>query len=1471
MLKSGQKRPTTPNKTRSAIGSPESADHWRQGVRETVLTARPDGSLNFSIHGGSDNGEFAYVSDIVQNKVNYVSGNLNEGDVVLEIQGQKVAGYTQRDVVAWLNHCCRNGNPVTLKTIDAASITKDLRQFLNTRFQKGSVDHDLQNTIRDNLYLRTVPVTTRVPRDGEVNGVDYTFLSAEEFMELERSGNLLESGIYEGNHYGTPKPSKEAPVSPPQSSGSNLNLNSVGVFGTLFPGAHPSSEGKRKRNRSNVEAMAAKNNMEPEPVAGNVLDGYNSSGDQVPTDPPSYYHSGEGPESLHADLGPLPPNWEKAYTDRGEVYFIDHNSGTSHWLDPRLSKFQKKSLEECLDDELPYGWEKIDDPHYGTYYIDHVNRRTQYENPVIQAKRAAQDSGVTGSSEVEDGSYSQYRKPQNSQSSRTSGNGHSSTSKRSNNFERAFFTRNPNELQGERITTTLIKSSRGLGFTIVGGDDTEEEFLQIKSVVPKGPAWLDGKLQTGDVLVYVNETCVLGFTHHDMVSVFQSIAPNETVTLEVCRGYPLPFDPNDPNTEVVTTVAVNAPDTFAVDASVYMDQDGNLKNEGYNFLDVSSDITHTHNGSEDLVNSSVKSVPDLCSSEKIKNIQRPSSTDVLLSDMSGDGVADFDENSTKPEYITIMIVKGAMGFGFTIADSAYGQKVKKILDRQRCKNLMEGDILVDINGINLRNMSHGEVVQVLKDCARNQEATVTVQRGGPGSPTKNKSRKKDDAVGNRKNVYKDTVGGMYRSKTPTAELYSTQQKEVIPNRPKTPLVDTRNRPKTPTDRRPWSPSETDGSAVDPSANNVDDSRFTNERKCDENGVDLSSSVQSPSSPLTPYLQENYKTAFPYPEHYDPRHEAARSPLTNLSDHLISTTLQESGSIRPGDYSRSRSPGNEIDVDQIQQREVWAKLHGHYDYKNSGDSYSENSPHSPGVFSSSVGDVQNDCSPSSDYLRHYVSHPYYNGYSGGQYDQGYSYGYGEVQTTSAYLQHKDFAYSQQMSGYSSQSHLIPGTSIHHPAFYTSDPANKRKESTSFEHEQPHPSNVTRYPRDLRWVGLGQGVRIYPAGPDMEWVETLVTLVRQETGFGFRIVGGTEEGSQVSIGHIVPGGAADLDGRLCTGDEIVSVDSQSVLSTSHHHVVQLMGKAAANGRVVLGIRRRIPSQDVAAHSRPEAGYPYDVTVTRRENEGFGFVIISSVNKAGSTIGRIIEGSPAERCGQLHVGDRILAVNHIDIMNMHHGDIVNLIKDSGYTVTLTIGPPVDDTSSTASVSQRDDDVLGGEDEQYHAVELSRGTRGFGFSIRGGREFQNMPLFVLQIAENGPAALDNRLKIGDQIIEINGINTKNMTHAEAIEIIRNGGPSVRLLVRRGGKVPPPPPVGEPSGGLGSGAAASPPSGCPPTHGQPAGLRPSSVLAQQQQPAQPASQPPSQQQQQQQQPQQQQNGGRNGDPVYWDHRYNQS
>ena len=49
----------------------------------------------------------------------------------------------------------------------------------------------------------------------------------------------------------------------------------------------------------------------------------------------------------------------------------------------------------------------------------------------------------------------------------------------------------------------------------------------------------------------------------------------------------------------------------------------------------------------------------------------------------------------------------------------------------------------------------------------------------------------------------------------------------------------------------------------------------------------------------------------------------------------------------------------------------------------------------------------------------------------------------------------------------------------------------------------------------------------------------------------------------------------------------------------------------------------------------------------------------------------------------------------------------------------------------------------DTYHEIELHRGSRGFGFSIRGGREFNGMPLSVLNIAKGGPADMDGRLMV--------------------------------------------------------------------------------------------------------------------------------
>lgn len=51
-------------------------------------------------------------------------------------------------------------------------------------------------------------------------------------------------------------------------------------------------------------------------------------------------------------------------------------------------------------------------------------------------------------------------------------------------------------MKGTFLSTTLKKSNMGFGFTIIGGDEPDE-FLQVKSVIPDGPAAQDGKMETG--------------------------------------------------------------------------------------------------------------------------------------------------------------------------------------------------------------------------------------------------------------------------------------------------------------------------------------------------------------------------------------------------------------------------------------------------------------------------------------------------------------------------------------------------------------------------------------------------------------------------------------------------------------------------------------------------------------------------------------------------------------------------------------------------------------------------------------------------------------------------------------------------------------------------------------------------------------------------------------------------------------
>ena len=75
---------------------------------------------------------------------------------------------------------------------------------------KGTV---LSRLFEDKQYVYSVSATTRAPRPGEVDGVNYHFLTREEFEARIESGAMLEYTEYCGNYYGTPKKETEQVLS----------------------------------------------------------------------------------------------------------------------------------------------------------------------------------------------------------------------------------------------------------------------------------------------------------------------------------------------------------------------------------------------------------------------------------------------------------------------------------------------------------------------------------------------------------------------------------------------------------------------------------------------------------------------------------------------------------------------------------------------------------------------------------------------------------------------------------------------------------------------------------------------------------------------------------------------------------------------------------------------------------------------------------------------------------------------------------------------------------------------------------------------------------------------------------------------------------------------------------------------------------------------------------------------------------
>ncbi|XP_054644640.1 discs large homolog 1-like protein isoform X7 [Dunckerocampus dactyliophorus] len=226
---------------------------------------------------------------------------------------------------------------------------------------------------------------------------------------------------------------------------------------------------------------------------------------------------------------------------------------------------------------------------------------------------------------------------------------------------------------------------------------------------------------------------------------------------------------------------------------------------------------------------------------------------------------------------------------------------------------------------------------------------------------------------------------------------------------------------------------------------------------------------------------------------------------------------------------------------------------------------------------------------------------------------------------------------------------------------------------------------------------------------------IKLVKGPKGLGFSIAGGVGNqhvpgDNSIYVTKIIEGGAAQKDGRLRIGDKLVAVNGSCLEEVSHEEAVAALKstpdvvylRVAKHSSVF--INENFPPPDVTNSYPPHQDNhvsPYmsgsqsvspaplttpryspmprsltvDDEVTReprrvmlqRGSTGLGFNIVGGEDGEGIFISFILAGGPADLCGELHKGDRILSVNGVDLSSATHEQAAAALKNAGQTVTI------------------------------------------------------------------------------------------------------------------------------------------------------------------------------------------------------------
>uniref|UniRef100_A0A3B4BFC7 PDZ domain-containing protein n=1 Tax=Periophthalmus magnuspinnatus TaxID=409849 RepID=A0A3B4BFC7_9GOBI len=179
---------------------------------------------------------------------------------------------------------------------------------------------------------------------------------------------------------------------------------------------------------------------------------------------------------------------------------------------------------------------------------------------------------------------------------------------------------------------------------------------------------------------------------------------------------------------------------------------------------------------------------------------------------------------------------------------------------------------------------------------------------------------------------------------------------------------------------------------------------------------------------------------------------------------------------------------------------------------------------------------------------------------------------------------------------------------------------------------------------------------------------VCLHKEGNSFGFVMRGGFHEDWRRSrplvVTYVRPGGPADREGTLKAGDRLLSIDGMPLNREKHADALTVLMQSAQEALFLI-------EYDVSAVQ--QASGPLLVEIVRGLSSSLGISLTTAIyrNKQVIIIDKIKPASVVERCGALHVGDIILAIDGTSTEHCSLMEATQLLASSGDVIKLEILP--------------------------------------------------------------------------------------------------------------------------------------------------------------------------------------------------------